>query len=380
MAESKEVIDYLRNRQKAAEIEAKVNGINVWVLIGAAALIVWNMIGISPKDFANHSETFLRLLTGICALQFLVYGLSPRHGGSNEIRYTSLQTETPLLSILHGLTLLLPVAALGYYHEFFGFSLVIGLLGLMAVIIGIKSIVSNLTGGFGRTNRFPSPQFAVAPRTNANLGLVLSLLLIASIYSDISHMWNFAPEMAVDSIRLAALVGGLYAILLVLFERKVRSNSIDWTYALETELILGTVSPDVALRRIENRALGPKLTDVMDRAFDDLDRLLSDLRILISECNTKIESVSAIPREYSAERSSRMSDIFSSIESKIGIARNECSELGSYLKDLEVRTKAINHSGITSILPSLFSRHLAYKKSIDDLESEIRRMKRLASS
>ena len=37
MADKKEIFDYLRNRQKAAEIEAKVNGVNLWVLqIGRA--------------------------------------------------------------------------------------------------------------------------------------------------------------------------------------------------------------------------------------------------------------------------------------------------------------------------------------------------------
>jgi hypothetical protein len=60
MADKKEVLDYLRNQQKAAEIEAKMNGVNIWVLLGAIAVVAWQLTAGSVARLWNEPELVLR--------------------------------------------------------------------------------------------------------------------------------------------------------------------------------------------------------------------------------------------------------------------------------------------------------------------------------
>lgn len=89
VAEKKEVLEYLRNQQKAAEIDAKVNGINSWVLLGAMALIAWNLLGTAELLVWSDHELLARLLVAVQGALFLVRtcGVGGQQGDS--VRFIS---------------------------------------------------------------------------------------------------------------------------------------------------------------------------------------------------------------------------------------------------------------------------------------------------
>jgi hypothetical protein len=109
MADKKEIFDYLRNRQKAAEIEAKVNGVNLWVLLGAIAVVTWQLIGSVGTGMWDRPELILRMLLCAEALYMLTWLAWSVRRGREEVRYsvwTPTEIRSPLLALLIGTLLL----------------------------------------------------------------------------------------------------------------------------------------------------------------------------------------------------------------------------------------------------------------------------------
>lgn len=77
MADRKELLDYLRNQQKAAEIDSKVNGVNIWVLIGAIGVVGWQLMSelVKTPAFLDNYYLIATAASVAVALKFLLISL-----------------------------------------------------------------------------------------------------------------------------------------------------------------------------------------------------------------------------------------------------------------------------------------------------------------
>lgn len=383
MAEKKEILDYLRNRQKAAEIEAKVNGINLWVLLGAIAIVSWQLIPSVQTDILNHQELVLRTLLVAEAIYLSSLCLSPTTAISEEVRYrsqSSLETGSALLGIVIGIIFLLPPAL---YLLIVGRSFSVlpaGLFGLAFIIFGTFSIVKQTISGRTEVARLPKPEFNPTRRSDIIGTLIVGLLFMLSIVEQSFAISRQITSISSEVLKSLALIAALYLLVLTALQRLLRSSSLLWTYELETDLLLDAISPQIALRRIEHRSLGPKLRDVMDTFFDDLDKIFIELEALSTDCSAKLKEVPGIPSQYTAERTARIADAIKEPRLRIEEILNECRELSNYLDKLEKLQPGRKRSAVIALLPSLRNRHKQYKGRADKAKSELEAMTRVADS
>jgi hypothetical protein len=88
MIDRKEVFDYLRNKQKSAEIEAKVNGINLWVILAAVAIVLWQLVESIGSNLWSHYPLIFRALICAEAMCWLVWMGDGIALTGDDIRYT----------------------------------------------------------------------------------------------------------------------------------------------------------------------------------------------------------------------------------------------------------------------------------------------------
>ena len=156
--------------------------------------------------------------------------------------------------------------------------------------------------------------------------------------------------------------------------RRRQNESIAWTYDLETDLVLGAISPEVAIRRIENRRLGPRLQDLVDRFFDNLDERFGSLDTMLNECKEKVNAAKQVPEQYPAERAARMMEASEEVADQIKGLVAECEDFGSYLKTLEKESIGDRSVGLTPVLVSLWARHESYTTRARAANSELERL------
>lgn len=373
MAENKEVYDYLRNRQKAAEIEAKVNGINLWVLLGAISIVTWQLLG-SVGDILGQSELALRAL--LCA--DALYLFSTLGGGRRlrgEVRYSRLdlaEVESPFLMLLLGTLLLLPPTALALVAGMSWSSVICGFFGLAWVVFGVAAIVYRLLNLEANSEKFPKPAFGPTARSSVLFDLLSGIALSITLVAQGSLAWEHREVFTSDLAKQLILVAALYLLVVTAVQRRLQSDGIAWTYELETELLLGTVSAEIAVRRIEHRGLGPRLQDVMDRFFDDLDQRIGQLDLLFDQCRSKLESVREVPKEYGTERAARIQEATNALSAHVEGLANDSDEFGRYLKKLEARNIGARKAILSLHLASLRSRYEIYAGRIRGAKARLR--------
>ena len=108
MTDKKEVLDYLRNKQKAQEIDAKVNGINLWVLLGALALVVWQIIASLNAPIWPQKDLILRVLLVTEAVYLVTWVSQKSQGITDDIRYSSDSGESSFEGLFLAVLLLMP--------------------------------------------------------------------------------------------------------------------------------------------------------------------------------------------------------------------------------------------------------------------------------
>lgn len=383
MADKKEILDYLRNRQKAAEIEAKVNGINLWVLLGAIAIVSWQLILSVHTEIFNSQEWILRTLLVVEAIYLGILGLLPAAAIHEEVRYrsqSSPESALALLQIVMGIIFLLPPVL---YLLVVGKSLSVfpaGLVGVVLIIFGTSSIVKQVIGSSTEAARLPKPEFNPTRRSAIIGNLVFELMFALTIVEQFFAISRQITSLDSEVLKSLALIAALYLLVITALQRLVRSNGLLWTYELETDLLLDAISPQIALRRIEHRSLGPKLRDVMDNFFDDMDNIFIELEALSADCSAKLKEVPEIPSQYTSERSARIADAIKSPSLRIEEILNECRELSSYLDKLDQLQPGRKRLAIVALLPSLRNRHKVYKERADKAKSELKEMTRSANS
>lgn len=380
MSDKREVIDYLRNRQKAAEIEAKVNGINLWVLLGAVAVVSWQLIDVLDTSILARQEIVLRVLL-ICEAAYLFSWIcNPTRGIRDEVRYSSWHSsdvESPLLYLVEGVWLLLPPALLFFVSGISAAAGFVALFGVVAIALSVEVIVYRLRSKGADSERFPEPRF----RTTRRGDIISDLVFGAGFTYVVLNQFFIIGPQAISApstfTKTLALIGLLYLLVLVTIRRRRDSHSIAWTYELETDVLLGTVSPDAALRRIEHRALGPRLQDVVDRFFDELDKKFSVFDQSSSECRDALLAVKDIPEKYQAERAAHIEKASAASKSQMEILRSDIAAFSAYLEKLN---KKKSDPRLSPVLESLAARNIGYSERLRTARAHLDKMVKTAAA
>ena len=377
MADKKEVLDYLRNQQKAAEIEAKVNGINLWVLLGAIGVIAWQLAGSPGNELWSSRELLLRTLVLAVAIYSIVWVVASPSEARDEVRFSRMEfdeLDIPFVVLLKGLLLACPPVLLwmtaGYSIGVVGLSMV----GIIFTAVGAAAVIRPFVPKEKSEGRFPKPNFGLTRKADTLFNLVLAAICIATVLEQV-QAFRAAPGLwNVGFGREVALLATLYILICLAFRRRLQGESIGWTYHLETELVLGSMSPEVALRRIENRRLGPRLQDVMDRFFDELDSKLAAFERELESCKDKVQEARDIPAQYRVERLERVKTASAAAKARIVEVQKDCTEFQAYLADLRLRTVVERGGRLASILSGLDSRYKAYDDRSRSAKFELDRL------
>jgi len=364
MSDKKEVIDYLRNKQKAAEIESKVNGINLWVLMGAISIVLWQMIDVASPLMLTQRENALRVLMFSEAAYLFFWQCSPTRGVRNDLRYTSsgsVSADSPVLSIVEGLWLLVP-SVLSFWLV--GKSLsasILGLFGFMWVVSGVVALVSKFRGGSGDQERLPTPLLALTARSDIVGDLVFGAAYIFVIVDQVVEFSGQVNVLEKEAVKFFSLLAVLYVLIVIAIRRKRASHSINWTYELETDLLVGSVSPEVAIRRIENLALGPRLQDVVDRFLDEVDNRFAAFDKSMEKFGEALAVVSDIPKDYPSERTARIKEASALPQENLEKLKKDVTALSEYIKKLGMRKSDVR---VVAVLESLAARSKVYETRI----------------
>jgi hypothetical protein len=363
LADKKEVLDYLRNMQKAQEIDAKVNGINLWVLLGALALVVWQLVATLNAPVWFQHSLILRVLVLTEAIYMLTVFARKSQAITEDIRYQSDYDESSFERLFEALLLVMPT---GLFLALVARSWsVIFLLvfGAVFTTMTVVSITSGLRKGSGEKRKFPKPSFGLSKITSTRIQCGVVLVLIAVTLDQAWQLYRELNSASVESMRVLTLLAAAFLLLLIAVRRRLRTDAIFWTYQMETDLVLDVISAEVALSRIENRALGPRVKDVMDEFIEDIEKRFSELSLMTAKCRENLATVHEIPMQYQAERSSRIAGAAASPREHIDKLLLDIAEFGEYLKELasEMRTRP-------ELLPLLDSLSLKQK----DYETRVR--------
>ena len=128
---------------------------------------------------------------------------------------------------------------------------------------------------------------------------------LASGFSEESLVWLAGAGHAGNAAKCLTLVAVLYLLLLAAIRRGRMNLSREWTYRLEADLILGVVSTDTAISMIEHSRLGPRLQDVLDKHFTEIEEKYDAFERSIAEAASTIDDIRSIPEAYQAERKER---------------------------------------------------------------------------
>lgn len=374
MADKNEVLDYLRNQQKAAEIEAKINGVNMWVLLGAMAVVGWQLTSSSNGKLWSDYELVLRTLVLSAALSMLSFFVRISNSERDELRYSRtnfVEVPSPFVLLFKGILILLPPAGLFVLGVKSNGAGVVGIFGLIFVLLSIGAILKPL---FPQSKeRFPKPEFGPTRRGELILTLIFGTVLLLVI---VEQLFRIAAEgnVSLEDARQMGLMAVLYLLVQIALSRKLQNDSIGWTYEMETDLVLGAISSEVAVRRIENRRLGPRLQDVVDRFFDDLDQRFIVLGTTLKDSDEKLRDAKQVPEQYPAERAARVKEASDRAAAQIEQLAADCKEFRSYLDKLEQTFSGFKRADLAPVLASLKARYESYDDRVRAAKSELRRL------
>jgi len=376
LSDKKEVLEYLRNKQKAAEINAKVNGINLWVLLGAIALTLWQLTNFAGAEALSHAEVVVPALLLAEAAYFLTWFMGPSSSHRKEVRFSSWRpqdVESPFLLGTFSFLIVLPPAAsmLILGASFSGWFL--GIFGVALLVASLAGVLARFSESDDEIERFPKPNFGLSARADVITDIIFGFLFLAVAAVQIRELLRYPEIYSVETLRPIGLLVVLYWLSLIAIQRKVRSLAIGWTYELETDLVLGVVTPEVALRRIEHRALGPRLQDVLDRFFDQLDRKFESIDVALKDCVERLCSVEGIPKEYAAERAARIAESRDMVAPLIEGVIEDCRDFKEYLGKLDGETRGRKPPELITLMPVLLARHEEYRKRAAKAKQELDR-------
>ncbi|WP_183007050.1 hypothetical protein [Achromobacter sp. UMC71] len=367
----KEIIDYLRNVQKSAEIEAKINGINIWALLGAAALIAWQLLGSIALWDDIYAELALRATLCAQALYFLISLTIPSNYRKDEPRYISTFREDAYTPLIVGVVVLLPVFL--YWH-FIGSSLILilpGLFGCVAMWISISTICHWLRGPHEhQLDRLPKSHLSLSPVRDHVVTIIFIISFGVMIASELKNMIPTLAVLPAEVSKSLCLVAVLYMVILAIIAKRQKNHSISWTYGLETDLLLKLTAPEDALKQIEYRRLGIRLQEVMNNFFNDLDETFEKFDYAVRLCAEQLNTASQVPSYDAEERAARSQRIASTAASLIAEAETELGKLIDYLDRLDIKHK-LDKRSIALVLRNIRKRQEEYSSKAVQKKREL---------
>jgi len=369
MPEKKELFDYLRNRQKSAEIEAKVNGINIWVLLGAISIIIWKLFDSYGSPVWSQVEFILRAVLISESIYVINGSISAIKDGGGDIAITPKflsELNLPFLLLCQGLLVTIPPAILAWQFSAGWDSVPLIILGAIYLCLALWVISVQIIDRPKDPQKLPQPYF----KTGARASVLTSIVICAPLIVGLVKQWRYfsANITTLDAsiCKTLSLIAALYLLIMIIIDRRWMNSRTSWTYELETELLLDTVSPDVAARRIESRSLGPRLQDIMDRFFDDMDKRVKNLSDLLDECAPVFEEIRKIPVEYSVEREARYKDATKVYDENLANLTADLKEFAKYIGSRNIRYRLHD-----SQLVGLQGRCQKYSKQLDALKNKL---------
>lgn len=377
MDKRKEVFEYLRNAQKAAEIDAKVDGVNIWVLMGGLALIIWQLVARVEsdilKDVEFSSSVFLLSLTVYLLATFFL----SRNKWSTETRYSAIDygaTELPYVELAQSILIMAPVT-LSLFATGLGFANVLyGLLGVGLFGTSIFHICRGMIPTSEKEKIVLSTKFATGPTTGGVLGLCFLGALSFAAYEQFRLLTSKASLGTASAIEAILLLGGVYILAFLALRQRAKANRIAWTYDLERELLLEVVSPEVALQRIEHRALGPRFEDVMNAFVNDLDSRFDEIGAEWASAKEDLAAIIDIPVSYRTERSSRTQDVAKPILEKLENIIDDATKLADHLLELAKQKRIAKRPVVAALIPRLVERQRSYVSRAKGMIAELKSM------
>lgn len=372
MAEKKEIIDFLRNLQKATEIKSKANGINLWVLFGAISVIFWTLLDRVDSHLLVKKEIFIRTLIFGQALYLFFIFSAHRNDRRDELRYSSYfdDMEYPVMTAVSAAWLALPSVLFIFYVGNSAAAYFLGGIWLLMFVAAIWTVVFRLFLAGRKKRRFPNPNFAATARFYETMPLVLSAIFFLITISEFFSIIE-SPTIDGDTIKIATLLTAFYLLLILLIEKHRETEGLKWTYALEADILLDLVTPEVALRKIEHRSLGPRLEEVMNIFFDDLDKKIIGLEDCIVVSREKLEAVKNIPIDYKAERKTRTQEAVREPLDRLDSLMKEMESFLEYVRKL--KNRSIDKRILVAV-DNLISRGESYTSRIKSVVSNFQEM------
>lgn len=372
--DKKEVFDYLRNQQKAAEIDSKVNGVNVWVLAGAIGLITWQLITTFDLRVVTEFSAVISAVFCVYLLYVLAAICSPDPSRFGVVRYSRVSvfgTEPSMLHAIQGLILIAPPALSFLVVERNFATIFIALPGTLILLLSVLSFGGAVLNYEPKNKRFPRPIMQSGRRSSAIITLITTAFIVWLLIRQIQLLTSHSPSIDLMFGKNLILIAALYLLMVFVVERQRLAHALKWSYDLETALLTDEVTPEVAVRRIENRELGRSLSEVMDRFFNEMDEHLADVDRARQSLNEQAESIKAIPREFQIERTSRIEKLALPAKEALKRASEGHKEFTEYLKQLEGRQLAVSKEKSALVLQALVARERANKDRIDACTREL---------
>ena len=259
-----------------------------------------------------------------------------------------------------GMLVFLPPVALWVFDGKSAGAIILALFGLIFIALSSISILKALFPESRKGEKFPKPEFGPTRRSAAARDLTFGTLFLFAFVEQIDHLTGIWRGISIDEAKTMLLLAILYLLFLITVARKQQNDGVAWTYELETDMVLGAISPEVAIRKIENRRLGPRLQDVMDRFFDDLDQRFAEVDSKLEECTERIRAAMEVPEQYPAERAARINLASMDVAGRIDKLTADCNEFRDYLVRLEQKHEDGRKAVPVLVLASLKARHEIY--------------------
>lgn len=355
----KETLEYLRNQQKAAEIESKINGINIWVLLGAIGIIVWQLLDTFLIKWWINPEIPLRFLL-VTQTIFLLVSFPRVTRPQDEIRLLTSDalSASPVLLYVALVILALPSGLLILFqHSDFGSLTLATVFGIILLICTIELVTTLIDATSKKKRRFPRGSISTTNQALHWFGLIICVFLLVILFKEIIILYRLGPTFDLSLLKNVTLATVLYWLLLFLVLRTIKNVNIDWTYFLETELLLNSVSPHVALRRIEHRQLGSRLAVVMDDFFEDLDEQIEGLDVAIETFKKEGQEIKNVPAEYKDERAARIRKASEPVSERLNRLLDDHEEYVKYMSKLSSRPPNIRRPDVMTAIRHITVKH-----------------------
>lgn len=365
----KEIIDYLRNLQKATEVRARLSGINIWVLWGAFGLVVWTAMGNFVSNDIRDTAGIAVHLCEISVVLYYVFFLGSSNEDSAEVRFTpsSVASDSNLQKVwmLYFLWLGLPFLLDGiFYRLTFSNVFFVGV-GTVGLCFQLSHWIMRKPDGESPNTLPPSP---IVKKLLGIFLFVTSITLVVQAGADVGKSF---PFLNLERARFVLLIAVGYWLIYLLLERTLQGNGDKWTYTLEKKLLLGSISAEDALASIEHRSFGARLSTVIERHQRNLSFLEQTVETSLEEMNAKVEIIRVISTDYAHERTKRLSEAAAPVHEAIKKIEAASRDFEQYSNKLLLSQNIIGDPRTRQVLNNLIAQNSERRRRVDGLSRNL---------